>query len=89
MSKIYQSQNKDHSLTVKQKRFRYYLDNGKDLRTFEFSIYNQFTPREIVKIFEDLTSEVHQRSEFLSFLKRHQIQVIEVDPIFDDKNNGI
>ena len=76
----YTSEDGDHSLTVEDNNYVYYYDNGKDLRKFKFSIYIQFTPREVVKIFQTLTKNPDDNHLFSSFLQRHNIFLEESDP---------
>lgn len=77
MEKTYKSKNGDHLITVKDKSFLYFYDNGRDLSKFEFPIYNQFTPREILKIFLELTNDDANQNGFLKFLRRHDISVTQ------------
>lgn len=78
--KKYTSEDGDHSLTVEDKNYVYYYDNGRDLRKFKFSIYIQFTPRELVKIFHITTKDSKDKHLFSKFLKRHDILLEETDP---------
>lgn len=77
--KKYTSNDGDHSLTIEDKNYVYYYDNGKDLRKFKFSIYIQFTPQEVLKIFQTLTKNPHNNHLFSEFLLRHNISLEETD----------
>ena len=77
--KKYTSENGDHSLTIEDKDYVYYYDNGRDFRKTKFSIYIQFTPREVLKIFQTLTKNPKDHQLFSKFLQRHEISLEEDD----------
>jgi len=78
--KKYTSEDGDHSLTVEDKNYVYYYDNGRDLRKFKFSIYIQFTSQELLKIFHVTTKNPNDKHLFSKFLQRHNILLEETDP---------
>ena len=78
MRQKYTSNNGDHILTVEENNYVYYYDNGRDLKKFTFPLHNQFTPREILKIFTKHTNQTSNIHEFSEFLKRHKIELKQV-----------